>query len=319
MTPRPKTILAFWFAALLGPLGAAAVLRTVTDSASPVLSTMVVAAGMPAPLVAALALERRSFRDLIRSATWPLQRPDTLVLLPAATLMVWFLASLALTWLLGDVATLEAFGRVSTDIDTVQANLASAVSSDAAASADLPPVPVLVLLGVGGGLLAGLTINGLFAFGEEYGWRGFLWEHLQPLGRFGTIGLVGVLWGLWHAPLILAIGLNYPDQRLAGVAVMIVFTVAASWPLDEMRRCTGSPVAPAILHGAINGTAGPLLLLVGGDRIWAAPTGLLGAAAFIPAGAAASRLGQRTRWRQTDRSEPRHPGPAGQGPSVNGA
>lgn len=142
-----------------------------------------------------------------------------------------------------------------------------------------------MLIGLGGGIIAGLTINGLFAFGEEYGWRGYLWDRLRPRGRMGTIGLVGALWGLWHAPLVVAVGLNYPDDRIAGVAVMTGFTVAASWPLDELRRATGSPVGPAVFHGAINGAAGVLLLLVGGDRIWAAPAGILGAVAFLPAGA----------------------------------
>lgn len=65
---------------------------------------------------------------------------------------------------------------------------------------------------------------------------------------------------------------------------VIVFAVAASWPLDELRRASGSALAPAVLHGAINGSAGAVLLIVGGDRLWAAPTGLLGALAFLPAG-----------------------------------
>src|SRR5690606_38362033 len=102
-----------------------------------------------------------------------------------------------------------------------------------------------------GGVVAGFTINGLFAFGEEYGWRGYLWERLETRGRPATIGAIGALWGLWHAPLILVVGFNYPADRLAGVVAMTAFTVAASWPLDELRRATGSPVAPAILHGAI--------------------------------------------------------------------
>lgn len=149
---------------------------------------------------------------------------------------------------------------------------------------------MLVLLALAGGIGSGLTVNGLLAFGEEYGWRGYLWERLTAHGRLGTIGGVSVLWGLWHAPLILAVGFNYSDHRFAGVVAMILFTVAASWPLDELRRATGSAVGPAILHGAINGTAGALLLLVGGDRLWAAPTGLLGAVAFLPAGAMAAMM-----------------------------
>lgn len=182
------------------------------------------------------------------------------------------------------MAGIEGAGRIAMDVEDVRANIASLLDADAASTADIPPVPVLMVLAVVGGILAGVTVNGLLAFGEEYGWRGYLWDRLEGRDRLGTILVVGVLWGLWHAPLIVVVGFNYPDHRLAGVVAMIVFAVAASWPLDELRRASGSAVAPAVLRGAINGSAGVVLLVVGGDRLWAAPTGLLGALAFLPAG-----------------------------------
>ena len=48
----------------------------------------------------------------------------------------------------------------------------------------------------------------LFAMGEEAGWRGYLWSVLRPLGFWRTAAIVGVAWGLWHAPIIAA-GHNY--------------------------------------------------------------------------------------------------------------
>lgn len=42
----------------------------------------------------------------------------------------------------------------------------------------------------------------LVFFGEEYGWRYFLWPKLQ--NRFGKrkgVLLLRILWGLWHLPL----------------------------------------------------------------------------------------------------------------------
>ena len=289
-----RPVAAFWLVALLGPVGAALVVRLVSDSLSPLVSTLVIALAMPAPLIAAMVVGGRRPRALLQSLQAGFVRPVMTLLLPVVGALAWVLAALAFTGVLGNVAGVEGVGRIPGDTETVRANLAELLDAETAAAAEIPPVPVLVLLAVGGGIVAGFTLNGLLAFGEEYGWRGYLWERLEPRGRPATIGAIGALWGLWHAPLILVVGFNYPDDRLAGVVAMTAFTVAMSWPLDELRRATGSPVAPAILHGAINGTAGLFVLLTGGDRLWAAPMGLLGAAAFLPAGIAIHRLVDRT-------------------------
>jgi len=62
------------------------------------------------------------------------------------------------------------------------------------------------------GLIAGVTINAVAGFGEEYGWRGFLQSKLHFLGFWKSSYLIGIIWGFWHAPLILQ-GHNYPDRK----------------------------------------------------------------------------------------------------------
>lgn len=277
----------FWLLALLGPVVAALMIRTFTDSLSPVASTVVIASAMPAPLVAAIVVGQQRWADIRWSVRRGFDAPILLFVVPTVTLLVWIVGAFMLTVVVGNVAGIDGVGRISMDVDDVRANIATFLDADAASTADIPPVPVLMVLALVGGVIAGFSVNGVLAFGEEHGWRGYLWDQLEERGRVGTILVVGVLWGLWHAPLIVIVGFNYPDHRIAGVAAMVVFAVAASWPLDELRRASGSAVAPAVLHGAINGSAGVVLLLVGGDRLWAAPTGLLGALAFLPAGAAA--------------------------------
>ena len=277
----------FFLLALTGPVAAALVIRLFTDSVSPVVSTVLPAAAMPAPLVAAMVVGRRpALAVVVASVRIALERPTMTILLSVTGILVWLAAASGLILVLGNVAGIESVGSLAGDAEAVRANVAEQLGAIAAAEAEIPPVPVLVVLSVVGGLVAGLTVNGLFAFGEEYGWRGYLWRTLEGRGRVGTIGVVGLTWGLWHAPLIVLVGFNYPDSRLVGVVAMIVFAVATSWPLDELRRATGSPVAPAIFHGALNGTAGVLVLLGDGDRLVAPPVGILGAAAMLPAGAA---------------------------------
>ncbi len=50
-------------------------------------------------------------------------------------------------------------------------------------------------------------INMLFAVGEEAGWRGYMMPQLKE--RFGLLNgrlLGGVIWGVWHWPIMLLTG-----------------------------------------------------------------------------------------------------------------
>src|SRR5436305_814196 len=58
------------------------------------------------------------------------------------------------------------------------------------------------------------------AFGEQWGWRGYLLPRLLPLGQWPALLLSGAIWGLWHAPVIL-LGYNYPQHPILGVLVMV--------------------------------------------------------------------------------------------------
>lgn len=137
------------------------------------------------------------------------------------------------------------------------------------------PLALAVGSGLAQAFLAGLTINGLFAFGEEYGWRGVLAEELRPLGVVRANLLTGVVWGLWHAPLI-ALGHNYGPQWAVGIPLFVLITTPLSFILWWARERSGSVVAPAVVHGAFNGFAGIyLLVLVGSDRLVSLPVGVL--------------------------------------------
>jgi len=106
-------------------------------------------------------------------------------------------------------------------------------------------------------------LHGLFALGEELGWRGFL------LPRFLRFGLgpgqawlaTGVIWGLWHAPLVL-VGQNFPGHPTAGLLMMIVYCVVAGAWLAWLRMASGS-IWPAVLaHGTLNAVGSlPMLFL----------------------------------------------------------
>lgn len=113
-------------------------------------------------------------------------------------------------------------------------------------------------------------LNTFFALGEEVGWRGWLTPTLQGrLGRVPGVILSGVIWGIWHWPLILLAGyqygLGYPGAPWTGLAGMCLFTTVIGILLSWLYDRTGSIWAPSLAHGAINAIAAlPLYFLADG-------------------------------------------------------
>jgi len=109
------------------------------------------------------------------------------LVIPAAFAVIY-----ALTWL---------FGLATPDWQLQ--SLRHALVAKGIDTANMPD-PRLVLPAIFlASLVMGPVVNGLFGFGEEFGWRGYLLPKLMPVGKWKAYTLVGIIWGLWHAPLIL--------------------------------------------------------------------------------------------------------------------
>ncbi len=85
-------------------------------------------------------------------------------------------------------------------------------------------MPIMALNTVIIGPFLGLII----AFGEEYGWRGYLQSELTRLGRIRGVFILGVIWGIWHWPIIW-MGYNYPGQPILGSIAMVVWCVILAY------------------------------------------------------------------------------------------
>ena len=119
----------------------------------------------------------------------------------------------------------------------------------------------LIAISLVSGLFAGITLNALFAFGEEIAWRGFLMKEFRGK-KFLTVALwTGIIWGFWHAPIILN-GHNYPQHPVTGVFMMVIFCLLLTPMLMYFRMKGRSVIVPAIMHGTFNGVVGLSLLLV---------------------------------------------------------
>jgi membrane protease YdiL (CAAX protease family) len=156
------------------------------------------------------------------------------------------------------------------------------VSTIAGVPAHVPSHPWL--------LICVLPVTALFAtpllFGEEFGWRGYLQLRLFPDRPVLSAVATGVIWGVWHYPLLLR-GYNFPNHRLA-VAGMMVFTVSTiflSIIFGWLRLKTGSIWSSSLAHSATNAIGGSLTVLLfggGASFIFVSYCGLLG---WIPLGA----------------------------------
>lgn len=104
-------------------------------------------------------------------------------------------------------------------------------------------------------------LNILPALGEEIGWRGWLMPQLAPLGTGPMILISGVLWGLWHLPLLL-LGYNYPEASpLVAAGAMIGMCTVVGALLYWVRLHSDSVWPAAVGHGALNASAGLAMVL----------------------------------------------------------
>ncbi len=100
-------------------------------------------------------------------------------------------------------------------------------------------------------VLLGPFLGLLITFGEEYGWRGYLQPALVKMGRVRGVLLVGIIWGIWHWPVIW-MGYNYPGHPWLGSLFMVLFCIGLSYILGyAVFKAKGLWIA-AFLHALFN-------------------------------------------------------------------
>jgi uncharacterized protein len=139
-----------------------------------------------------------------------------------------------------------------------------------------PWIPLVMT--VVSGLIAGITINFIFAIGEELGWRGYLYRELKYMGFWKMTIVTGAIWGIWHAPLILQ-GHNYPEYPVIGVFMMTIWCILLSPVFSLVRLKSKSVLTAGIAHGTLNAVAGAsIIYIVGGHPLL---NGIIGLSGFI--------------------------------------
>ena len=140
------------------------------------------------------------------------------------------------------------------------------------------PAYLMILITLISGLIAGITVNAIAAFGEEFGWRNYLVGALREVKFWKAALFIGIVWGIWHFPLIL-MGHNYPNEPQWGVLLMVVMCVLLGAIELYFVLKSKSMIVAAIMHGTINALAGVVIYFTLGGNDFV--NGMPGLSGFI--------------------------------------
>jgi hypothetical protein len=240
---------------------------------------------MPGPACATLILQKLIYRDSLKPYGFTLRNLSFRSLLVTTAGFTWFivLGTFAVIGILGNGLALTLFGR----IDLSEAAVLHQITIYTHGMfGDLPqhfPIPPLVMIvsSMVQGVVAGFTISLPFGFGEELGWRGLLLRETQKSGFLKSNLFIGVVWGLWHLPIIVQ-GHNYPGHPVAGIFMMTLFTTALAFPMAYCRLKSKTILGPSAFHGMFNATGMLTAFFVSGaNPLFGFVAGIAGVAVIL--------------------------------------
>lgn len=229
------------------------------------------AASPLAPLLVSAMMWTPALATLLVVATMKTPRRDVWRFLGVWPLRPWRrTVGFAIGALLGPIVVTLLVVAVSAWLGLVRLDLAgfSGFAAQLAASGVDPaglPLGAIVLTQLLTVPIAAVIPNALLALGEEIGWRGWLLAALRPWGTWPALALTGVIWGLWHAPLVL-LGHNFGRTDITGVLLMIGGCVAWGVLLGWTRLRSGSVWPAVFAHGSLNAVGGIVLVLADAGR-----------------------------------------------------
>ncbi|MFI5960198.1 type II CAAX prenyl endopeptidase Rce1 family protein [Cryptosporangium sp. NPDC051539] len=148
------------------------------------------------------------------------------------------------------------------------------------------------------GLLLGATVTTAVAClsttGEEIGWRGYLLTRLIEAGVPRPVLSSGVIWALWHAPLIItgSYVVNSGGSKIIGLVGFALTTISSAFVIARVRLETGSIWPAVVLHAAWNSiiqSAFDPATTGDGAQTWLGEGGVLVSVVAVVAAALASR------------------------------
>jgi membrane protease YdiL (CAAX protease family) len=129
--------------------------------------------------------------------------------------------------------------------------------------------------------------------GEEIGWRGYMLTRLIDAGVPMPLLASGIIWALWHFPLILSGVYAAGPHPAISAGLFLIDVVGIGYVIAVLRLRSGSVWPAAVLHGTWNAiiqgpfdqsSTGP------GATVWVGESGILVAIVSLAVGLLAVRL-----------------------------
>lgn len=115
------------------------------------------------------------------------------------------------------------------------------------------PMPLVLVLFVLFTATLGMVAKTSRALGEEIGWRGFLVPELSKVVGFRGIGLIsGLMWAVYHYPVLLFANYNAGGPAWYGLACFTVMVIGSSYIMAWLTLRSQSLWPAAIFHGSHN-------------------------------------------------------------------
>jgi len=138
----------------------------------------------------------------------------------------------------------------------------------------------------------GLMIGLVLAAGEEIGWRGYMLTRLIDAGVPRPVLASGLIWALWHVPLVLGGVYAAGPSPALSAALIVVSITSFGFVISRLRLETGSVWPAIVLHAAWNRIIqGPFdgATTGVGATLWVGESGVLTALTLILAAVIFSR------------------------------
>jgi len=119
----------------------------------------------------------------------------------------------------------------------------------------MPSTPTWIVLVVSYVLVAtaAALLGCLSAGGEEIGWRGFLVPELMKFNSFTRTSIItGIIWSVWHVPLILWSDYHSKTPSWYAVTCFAVMVISISFVFAWLRMKSGSVWPAVLLHATHN-------------------------------------------------------------------
>ena len=108
------------------------------------------------------------------------------------------------------------------------------------------------------------------AFGEEWGWRGYMMPKLmQIMNKPAAIVVGGIIWGLWHAPLTVSghnFGTEYKFYPWLGILLMCIYCILVNALLTLLTERTKSIYPASFCHMINNNLSFGVMLTILGSQ-----------------------------------------------------